>query len=349
MSANSGLPTASLPTAAFKGSAPSLLWGQRRGATPAYTARDDESSSSRSNEHRLARSGEWQPKGVAARAVWASVSETGSAIDGSRKINQDACVASVPSELGSSALFAVFDGHGEHGHIVSQQAASELPRLLESELRRTPDVRSALVAAHLEQDRQCTQAIDCTSSGSTAVTCRLAVDPQTSQIVCHAAWLGDSRAVVGSVRTNGTLGAVELTRPHTPELPAELARIEASGGSVEATLIAGVGLVGPPRVWKDHQVAPGLAMSRSLGDVLGAEVGVCAEADVAERVLGSEDALLVLASDGLWEFLPPQQVVATVAERLRGVAITEEAVLATASLLCEQARPSLARTFHDLP
>ena len=42
-------------------------------------------------------------------------------------------------------------------------------------------------------------------------------------------------------------------------------------------------------------------MSRSIGDSLGSQVGVIAEAEVAERLLGPEDALLILASDGLWD------------------------------------------------
>ena len=315
-------------------------WGQRRGATPAYTARDGSSSSTNADgvPHLDVKHGTWTPKGVAARVVWASVSQPGSAIDGSCKINQDACFASLPSEYGSSALFGVFDGHGVHGHLVAQQAAAQLPKLVQTELGRQADAREALIVAHLEQHRACTAALDCSQSGATAVTCRLAVDPQMSHLVCQAAWLGDARAVVGSVRPDGTLVAVELTTAHTPELLAERMRVEASGGLVAAMRLGELGEVGPLRVWSSAQVAPGLSMTRSLGDTNGAAVGVIAEAEVVERVLGPEDALLVLATDGLWEFLSPARVVAAVAERLRGQPITEEAVAATTQFVCEQAR-----------
>ena len=310
-------------------------WGQRRGATPAYTARDGSSSSTNADgvPHLDVKQGTWTPKGVAARVVWASVSQPGSAIDGSCKINQDACFASLPSEYGSSALFGVFDGHGVHGHLVAQQAAAQLPKLVQTELGRQADAREALIVAHLEQHRACTAALDCSQSGATAVTCRLAVDPQMSHLVCQAAW-----AVVGSVRPDGTLVAVELTTAHTPELLAERMRVEASGGVVAAMRLGELGEVGPLRVWSSAQVAPGLSMTRSLGDTNGAAVGVIAEAEVVERVLGPEDALLVLATDGLWEFLSPARVVAAVAERLRGQPITEEAVAATTQFVCEQAR-----------
>jgi serine/threonine protein phosphatase PrpC/CRP-like cAMP-binding protein len=315
-------------------------WGQRRGATPAYTARDGSSSSTNADgvPHLDVKQGTWTPKGVAARVVWASVAQPGSAIDGSCKINQDACFASLPSEYGSSALFGVFDGHGVHGHLVAQQAAAQLPKLVQTELGRQADAREALIVAHLEQHRACMAALDCSQSGATAVTCRLAVDPQMSHLVCQTAWLGDARAVVGSVRPDGTLVAVELTTAHTPELLAERMRVEASGGVVAAMRLGELGEVGPLRVWSSAQVAPGLSMTRSLGDTNGAAVGVIAEAEVVERVLGPEDALLVLATDGLWEFLSPARVVAAVAERLRGQPITEEAVAATTQFVCEQAR-----------
>ena len=57
---------------------------------------------------------------------------------------------------------------------------------------------------------------------------------------------------------------------------------------------------------------PGLAMSRSLGDLDAAEAGVVATPTVTHRALTSEDAFVVLASDGIWEFLSSEFVVAAV-------------------------------------
>ena len=176
-------------------------------------------------------------------------------------------------EVGEYRFFCVFDGHGVHGHLVAQQAAAQLPKLVQTELGRQADAREALIVAHLEQHRACTAALDCSQSGATAVTCRLAVDPQMSHLVCQTAWLGDARAVVGSVRPDGTLVAVELTTAHTPELLAERMRVEASGGVVAAMRLGELGEVGPLRVWSSAQVAPGLSMTRSLGDTNGAAGG----------------------------------------------------------------------------
>ena len=79
-------------------------------------------------------------------------------------------------------------------------------------------------------------------------------------------------------------------------------------------------------------------MSRSIGDAVGAMVGVTAEPEIASRVLRPEDSLLVLASDGIWEFLSSKDVVNEVASRLRGKPITEEGVLEATQVLCDKAR-----------
>lgn len=48
---------------------------------------------------------------------------------------------------------------------------------------------------------------------------------------------------------------------------------------------------------------PGLAMARSLGDKAGREVGVISDPDIYEVLIKEEDRFIVIASDGVWEFL----------------------------------------------
>ena len=57
------------------------------------------------------------------------------------------------------------------------------------------------------------------------------------------------------------------------------------------------------RVWLKTENLPGLAMSRSFGDSTAARVGVNAVPEVMMFELTVEDRVLVLASDGVWEFL----------------------------------------------
>lgn len=66
--------------------------------------------------------------------------------------------------------------------------------------------------------------------------------------------------------------------------------------------------IGPARVWNLHEPIPGLAMSRSLGDFIASELGVTAEPEVTRLNLGREDKFIILASDGVWEFITSQAV-----------------------------------------
>lgn len=54
--------------------------------------------------------------------------------------------------------------------------------------------------------------------------------------------------------------------------------------------------------------APGLAMSRSLGDKAAREVGVISEPEIYEILLKEEDRFIIIASDGVWEFLKNSDV-----------------------------------------
>ena len=71
------------------------------------------------------------------------------------------------------------------------------------------------------------------------------------------------------------------------------------------------GVDGPARVWLGHMDVPGLAMSRSLGDVVAHSAGVSSEPEFFEHEFNQnqhEDIILVMASDGLWEFMSDQEV-----------------------------------------
>ena len=69
----------------------------------------------------------------------------------------------------------------------------------------------------------------------------------------------------------------------------------------------------PPRMWLPHAGFPGCAFSRSFGDACAEEIGCFAEPEVARLALGAADAFVVLASDGVWEFLTNQAVLDIVA------------------------------------
>ncbi len=122
--------------------------------------------------------------------------------------------------------------------------------------------------------------------------------------------IGDSRVIIGKTANGDGSGAIvaeEFTHDHKPDLPEEKKRILAAGGRVFAVEYDD-GIDGPPRVWLGHMDVPGLAMSRSLGDSVAHTAGVSSEPEFTERELDpATDKFVVVATDGLWEFVTNDQ------------------------------------------
>ena len=106
---------------------------------------------------------------------------------------------------------------------------------------------------------------------------------------------------------------VDLSVDHKPDDPPEKARIIATNGRVAKLVDEAGESVGPYRVWLRYAWIPGLAMSRALGDVLAHRVGVSSEPDVTTHELSPNDRFIILASDGVWEFITSEEAVEMVA------------------------------------
>jgi len=84
------------------------------------------------------------------------------------------------------------------------------------------------------------------------------------------------------------------------------------------------------RVFLRDKLYPGLAMSRSLGDLMGMAVGVTSEPEIS--VISDEAArFCLLASDGIWEFLSNQEAVDMVAK------FPPDQVQDAVEMLCQEA------------
>jgi serine/threonine protein phosphatase PrpC len=94
-----------------------------------------------------------------------------------------------------------------------------------------------------------------------------------------------------------------LSRDHKPDDKLEAEVIINSGGRIDSYRDSHGNALGPLRVWLKNEDIPGLAMTRSFGDMMAARVGVTAIPEFTELELTSNDKFIVLASDGIWEFL----------------------------------------------
>ena len=84
---------------------------------------------------------------------------------------------------------------------------------------------------------------------------------------------------------------------------------------------------GEPRLWLPDREAPGLLVSRAIGDDLASTVGCTAQPSVRRWRLQPGDEYLVIASDGVWDMLANEEVrlfPGMVERRTQGVLANEE-------------------------
>jgi len=229
----------------------------------------------------------------------------------SAKINQDrgcVCYPFGPADSGvTMALFCVFDGHGAQGDKVSHYTMNTLQQLLEDHPNLIDNPEKAMKDVFLKTDNMLKKdaSIDAELSGTTAVVCLFVAD-EKKKLKVWTANVGDSRAVVGQKKMNKKI-AKNLSEDQKPDTPAEKRRIVSKGGHVSPPEEE---WGGPARVWLDSNMTlPGLAMARSIGDHLVKSVGVIAEPEVTQWEILPEDDFVVMASDGVWEFIESQACV----------------------------------------
>lgn len=184
-------------------------------------------------------------------------------------------------------------------------------------------------------------------SGTTAVAAAFHFGRLT---VCNT---GDSRAILGhrmaddgnseegkdesngGATDKGKLLALPLTYDQTPFRKDERERVRKAGASILTVAqmegespveeceqdwddkIAGKAVIvdgDVPRLWVPGKDYPGCAFTRSIGDSLGDTIGIIAEPEVITTELTSRDEILVLGSDGVFDFLTNQMVIDLCAE-----------------------------------
>merc|ERR1712071_477924 len=197
----------------------------------------------------------------------------------------------------NTLILCVLDGHGEHGDGVSGYLRDYLAKEMINHSSWQTDIKKATRDSILKVENLIIRnfRVDTEFSGTTLSMAVI----RGNKII--AANVGDSRIIIGK-QVKGKLVAEEFTHDHKPESPGEKERIIAAGGRVFAVEYDD-GIDGPPRVWLGHMDVPGLAMSRSLGDAVAHTAGVISDPEFTERELTEQDKFLVVATDGLREFV----------------------------------------------
>ena len=262
---------------------------------------------------------------------YAALSQRGYYPEDLFKANQDAfaVLTNFDSRIGD-VLFSVFDGHGKDGDACSRYVRDGLDKELRHQLTKQGEAKAmapegigdALTKAFLRLNRELLSqgGFDAEFSGTTAVTALF----RGGQL--HVGNVGDSRIVIGERRGEHVI-AVPLSHDQTPFRRDERQRCKAAGSYIRTGgqldgetrySVAWEDALGvdddensgdPPRLWARDLRGPGCAFTRSLGDAAGEAIGVFARPELVSKELREQDQFVVLASDGVWEFISSQRVV----------------------------------------
>ena len=251
------------------------------------------------------------------------LSQPGKDYEGNAKTCQDTTLISltVGGFLGFN-LFGILDGHGPHGHFVSKFCKDFFIKNMENYteglkmsmgITTTEELYNELKSSKFSYLTELYELAD-TELGTqdnfdyilSGTTCNI-VFQFNKHLVCAS--VGDSRGIlIYDKGDNTNQGIFPLSIDHKPNLSSELERIKLFGGVVDIIQDLYGNKIGPPRVFKAGLNHPGLAMSRSLGDIEAKEVGVIATPQIVEYEINESTKFLAICSDGVWEFVNNEQV-----------------------------------------
>ncbi|KAI4880427.1 hypothetical protein NFI96_018411 [Prochilodus magdalenae] len=189
------------------------------------------------------------------------------------------------------AFFAVFDGHG--GVDAATYAANHLHVNLVRQEMFSQDPGEALCRAFKLTDERFVQKASRENlrCGTTGVVTFL------RGRTLYVAWLGDSQAML--VKKGQP---VELMKPHKPDREDEKQRIEALGGCV---------------IWfGTWRVNGSLSVSRAIGDSEHKPY-ICGDADHITFPLDGTEDYLILACDGFYDTVNPDEAARVVSDHLQ--------------------------------
>ncbi|XP_046745023.1 mucin-5AC-like [Diprion similis] len=187
--------------------------------------------------------------------------------------------------------YAVFDGHA--GQDAAVYCAAHLHQYLAESIHYPTDPERALRDAFLTTDAHFIEKSNKQNlnSGTTAVCALLA------KRKLYIAWVGDSQAVLAK---RGQI--TQLVNPHKPDRDDERERVNDMGGAVIH--------------WGIWRVNGQLAVSRAIGDVQYKPY-VTGDPDVRCIPLDGTEDFLIVACDGLWDFVSEAMATTLVYQQLR--------------------------------
>ena len=247
--------------------------------------------------------------------------------DGQIKLNQDSYVIQRNiNYIKNFNIFAIFDGHGFNGHIISEYLKENLIKKFErlpivKMLKNLDLIYSQLIKDNYKIIREIfheldndllnnKELIDINLSGS---TCTLIIQIGDN-IIC--ANIGDPKAIlvyedINISNVNDEFNKyknVKLSRDCTPHIETEKMRILMNGGNIIQLKNNLDKENGSLRIFLKDENIPGLSITRSFGDRIGKKIGVISNPVINEYTLNKSVKFIIIASSGVWRFMKEKEI-----------------------------------------
>ncbi|CAI2375329.1 unnamed protein product [Moneuplotes crassus] len=210
--------------------------------------------------------------------------------------------------INQTHLFGVLDGHGINGHKISGTLKNKLPTMIKISMNSEPEsLEQMLIDTVTKVDKD----LDKHRAFNSGSTCCLALIHNKTLYFSNT---GDSRALLiripeetKDLEKEQSSPKIKYTEDHSCDVKAEQKRILDLGGRIERC--KGNIKRQPLRVWLPNEDAPGLAMTRSVGDHIVREVGVICTPEIQIHPLQDQKYILVIGSDGIYEYISNKEMV----------------------------------------
>ena len=265
-----------------------------------------------------------------------SFSQAGTLEDGTTKINQDSYIILSNIFNLNYNILGILDGHGNEGHLISQFIKEQIIKIftleetyITNQLNIKNEIDEEIIYSKLTKNNfsfikkifksfdkiLLKENFDSKNSGTTCVL----LFQISKYIIC--ANTGDSRCILikkATVTKSINLKKVfnityeNLSKDHKPNNPEEKKRIIEKGGEVHKSKNDLGKFEGVFRLYEKGENYPGLAVSRTIGDLDSKLYGNICDPDIINKVIRYNFKYVILASDGLWDVMNENDVISQI-------------------------------------
>ena len=251
----------------------------------------------------------------------------GKNIDGQIKINQDSYIIQRNiNYIKNFNIFAIFDGHGFNGQIISEYLKENLVKKLVEHpkikvLKNLRYIYSEFINDNYQIINEIFQEIDneilqndqLINTDLSGSTCTLLIQIGDN-IICTN--IGDSKVILvyedenmdNNNDQNDRYNFINLTEDSTPYNEKEKMRLLGNGGNIKQLTNNFNQELGPLKIFLKNKNIPGLTITRSFGDKIGKSLGLISKPFINEYTLNKNVKYIVMASSGIWQFMKEKEL-----------------------------------------